>query len=41
MKSLYKQLKNCEIAEKLWFEAMPFSYSETTALESPFRFWFF
>lgn len=41
MKSLYKQLKNCEIAEVLCFETMPFSSSETTCLEIPFRLRFF
>lgn len=41
MKSLYKQMKSCEIAEMLCFETMPFSYSETTCLEIPLWLGFF
>ena len=41
MKSFYKQLKNCEIAEMLCFETRPFSYSKTTCLEIWFQLWFF
>lgn len=41
MKSLYKQMKSCEIAEIVCFETMPFSYSETTCLEIPLRLGFF
>lgn len=37
MKSLYNQLKNCEIAEMLCYETMPFSYSKTTCLEILFQ----